>query len=111
MARAVSNLNERFNIQKAFVLVDGKNVIPGLDLDQITVIKGDSQSASISAASITAKIYRDELMTNYSRLYPGYDWHVNFGYLTEVHQKAIATLGLSPLHRASYQCLDSILVE
>lgn len=67
-----------------------------------TEIKGDSRIASIAAASILAKVLRDRRMDRFDRLYPGYGFAMHKGYGTELHRRAMARLGLSPVHRKSY---------
>lgn len=66
------------------------------------MFKGDSKSASIAAASIVAKVYRDHLMTLYDQLYPGYDFSQNVGYGTAKHLQGLKTLGVTPIHRLSF---------
>ncbi len=84
-----------------FLLVDGLPV-PGLPVESCNIIKGDAKSASIAAASIIAKVYRDRLMTELDRLYPGYGLAENKGYGTSVHLQALKDLGVSPVHRKSF---------
>ena len=84
-------------------LVDGKFSIPDLSLAQKTVIKGDSRSPVIAAASIVAKVWRDELIINLATQYPEYDLAKNKGYPTIAHRQAIAKYGISPEHRRSFK--------
>jgi len=84
------------------LLVDGNKKIPGLPDRQMTVVKGDSRSASIAAASVIAKVYRDALMRRLSESYPQYLWHENKGYGSGVHRQAIREHGLTPWHRRSF---------
>ena len=84
------------------VLVDGNQRIPLLDLPQETIIGGDNKNFSIAAASIVAKEYRDTLMEKFDPEFPGYDFSSHKGYGTKVHQSAIRTLGLSPIHRKTF---------
>jgi ribonuclease HII len=83
------------------VLVDALH-IPGLDLPQTALIKGDERSVSIAAASIVAKVARDRLMQSCHELYPAYAFDKNKGYGTKAHIAAIAAEGLCPLHRRSF---------
>lgn len=84
----------------AMVLVDGNKRVQGLDrFLQTTVIQGDSQSASIAAASIIAKVHRDQLMDELSIKHPQYQWHKNKGYGTPTHREALQTYGLTCHHR------------
>ncbi|MBN1149791.1 ribonuclease HII [candidate division WOR-3 bacterium] len=88
-----------------FILVDGTFEIPVNGIFQKTVVKGDSKSYSIAAASIIAKVTRDRMMEMYDVLYPGYDFSKNAGYLSKKHLKAIEAIGPSPIHRMSFRPL------
>ena len=68
-------------------------------------VKGDGRYASIAAASILAKTYRDDCMRKAAELYPQYGWERNFGYPTAEHRSAVAQYGITPLHRRSFQIL------
>jgi ribonuclease HII len=77
--------------------------IEGLSRDnQHPIIRGDKMCSSIAAASIIAKVYRDELMEQLDNQYPGYDFAVHKGYGTKAHQSVLKLKGLSPLHRTSF---------
>lgn len=82
-----------------FLMVDGINEIPNIEIPQETIIKGDDVELVISAASIVAKVYRDELICNLAKRYPDYDLAQNKGYGTPKHRAAIVELGLTPSHR------------
>lgn len=69
---------------------------------QLPVVKGDQKSASIAAASIIAKVYRDKLMKSLSRSFPEYRFGQHKGYGTKIHQEAIKSYGFSPVHRRSF---------
>lgn len=97
MARAVQGLH----IQPEHVLVDG-NKIPQWDYSAEAVIKGDSRVASISAASILAKVTRDREMVVLDQQYPGYGLAGHKGYPTKQHMAAVETLGVTPIHRTSF---------
>ena len=84
-------------------LVDGKFPISDLDLRQQTVLKGDLRSPVIAAASILAKVWRDELVINLAEQYPEYDLAANKGYPTIKHRLAIDKYGISPHHRRSFK--------
>src|SRR5688572_12944810 len=86
-------------IPRAVLLVDGNQSIPGVSDPQITVVKGDSLSASIAAASIVAKVYRDALMARLSVFFPAYLWESNKGYRSRAHWSAIDEFGITPWHR------------
>lgn len=83
------------------VLIDGLGFRP-FPFPAQFVVKGDSRSASIAAASILAKVYRDSLMCEYDRLYPGYGFAKNKGYGTAEHLAALDSLGPCPIHRRSF---------
>lgn len=85
-----------------FVLVDGRDIPPGLPCPARAVIGGDRISASVAAASIVAKVLRDRLMSRMDTVYPGYGFARHAGYGTLAHRQAIARLGPCPLHRLSF---------
>ena len=101
MQRAVARLDPA----PAFLLVDGNRFHPfgayGRDR-YLTVVGGDATYASIAAASVLAKTYRDEYMEKAAREYPGYGWERNMGYPTPEHLEALKRLGPTPLHRRSF---------
>ena len=82
------------------VLLDGNPL--GFDTREVNIVKGDAKCASIAAASIIAKVARDELMERYALEYPEYGWEKNKGYASAEHMDAIREHGLTPLHRASF---------
>lgn len=103
MKRAFEDLMSQINLEKPPVLlIDGKFKIPELKYSQKAVVKGDSKSASIAAASILAKVDRDELMINLSKEFPYYGWDKNKGYPTKVHIEAIEEHGLCDWHRKTF---------
>lgn len=87
---------------KAYILIDGTYRIPGVRQKQETFIKGDNIVHSVAAASILAKVTRDNMMRDYDLQYPGYDFGKHKGYATKFHRGAIKELGLSPIHRPSF---------
>ncbi|NLJ80623.1 MAG: ribonuclease HII [Firmicutes bacterium] len=89
--------------QPGFCLVDGPLPIPELGCPQKAVIGGDGISLAIAAASIVAKVERDELMKYYDQIYPGYGFHQNKGYGTKAHRQAILEKGSCPQHRFSFR--------
>ena len=97
MRQAVSKLDPQPDI-----LLNDAVTIPGVDLRQVPIIKGDAKSASIAAASIIAKVTRDRLMVEMDEKYPGYDFASNKGYGTAVHIEALKKLGPCPIHRRSF---------
>ncbi|PSB16599.1 ribonuclease HII [filamentous cyanobacterium CCP2] len=98
MRRAITRLDP----QPEFCLIDGNQRIPGLTLPQQTLVKGDQLSLSIAAASIVAKVWRDELIVRLSTRYPGYDLATNKGYGTAKHRLALEQIGVSRHHRLSF---------
>ena len=89
-------------IQADRVLVDGNQRID-VDIPQQTVIGGDRKHVQISAASILAKVWRDRKMAELDALFPGYGFTGHAGYPTKAHKAAIATIGPSAIHRASFR--------
>ena len=87
-----------------FILVDGfhKKYLPGGIKKQKGILKGDQKSISIASASIIAKVYRDNLMREYSNSYPSYKFEQNKGYGTLIHREAIKKHGLTIFHRTSF---------
>ncbi len=83
-------------------MIDGLPVCP-FPLDQIALVKGDSRSATIAAASIIAKVTRDRLMRAYHDEYPAYGFAGHKGYPAPIHLRALQTNGICPLHRRSYR--------
>lgn len=103
MNRAIRKLNLPEASSKV-VLVDGNQFIPDLSgYDQIAVIKGDQWIALISAASIVAKVHRDSLMKDYESKFPGFGFSEHKGYPTQGHKDAIASLGVTTIHRKSFK--------
>ena len=97
MERAVAQLNG----QADFALIDG-NREPKLDIESMAVVKGDSRSASIAAASILAKVTRDDYIEELASRYPQYGFEVHKGYGTKRHYQAIEQFGMCPAHRRSF---------
>ena len=88
--------------ENALTLVDGNKLIRNYTYPQKFIIKGDSKSASIAAASILAKVTRDRYMLNLHEEFPMYNWAKNMGYLTKEHLDAIDKYGLTKYHRPSF---------
>lgn len=104
MVRAITDLPT----PPDFALVDG-NRQPDLPCDLRCVIKGDSRSLSVAAASVVAKVTRDTIMRDLSRQFPGYGWERNAGYGTAEHGRALDKLGVTPHHRKSFAPIIKIL--
>jgi len=98
MKRAVEALKQSVDV----ALVDG-NQVPPLPVGRVQcVVKGDSKSLSIAAASVIAKVTRDREMCELSQRFPGYGWERNAGYGTAEHMAAMRRIGLTPHHRKSF---------
>jgi ribonuclease HII len=87
------------------LLIDGNRFIKYKKIPHQCIIKGDGIYASIAAASILAKTYRDDYMQQLHEQFPRYNWHNNKGYGTAVHRKAIEEFGITPYHRKSFRLL------
>ena len=113
MSRAVAKLMQMQTqaepTTKYIVAIDGNKKISDLQMEQITVIDGDAHSASIAAASVIAKVYRDRMMANLATEFPNYRWDSNKGYASAAHREAIKNHGPTTWHRKTF--LASILNE
>lgn len=96
------------DIKPTFVLSDAMP-LPGIK--HLSIIKGDTKSASIAAASIIAKVERDKYMVEMSIKYPGYDFENNKGYPTKKHIQALSDIGITPIHRKSYRPVADVLYQ
>ena len=105
MHRAIATLKKK----PEFLLIDGNRFKPYPKIQHTCVIKGDGKFASIAAASILAKTYRDEYMYRIHEEFPQYQWNRNKGYGTATHRKALEIHGLTPHHRKSFQILPGQL--
>ncbi len=102
MDRSCSEVISKLNSEKVLVLVDGNKKIPNFKFSQETVVKGDSKSASIAAASILAKVSRDRFMKELDKKFPQYCWAENKGYMTKSHLDAVDKYGLCEWHRKKF---------
>lgn len=102
MRLACENVIKEAQTQQILVLVDGNKLIKDFIYPQKFIIKGDSKSASIAAASILAKVSRDRYMNELDKKFPQYNWKQNAGYLTAEHLSAIDKYGITPHHRKSF---------
>jgi len=105
MHRALFQLKK----QPTHLLIDGKFFVSQTPVPHTCIIKGDSKFASIAAASILAKTYRDAYITKLSAEFPEYQWHINKGYGTLKHRKAMAEFGLCEHHRKTFKLKKEIL--
>ena len=97
MRQAIANLSV-----KPELLLNDAVMIPGVDIKQVPIIKGDAKSISIGAASIIAKVTRDRLMVEYDKVMPEYGFASNKGYGSAAHIAALKKYGASPIHRQSF---------
>lgn len=94
-----------------FLLIDGNMIPQGIDIPAQPVVKGDTRSVSIAAASIVAKTWRDRIMVDLAQQHPGYGWERNAGYPTPEHRAALQHLGPTPHHRRSFKPVHKILYQ
>lgn len=92
--------------QPQHLLIDAMKL--DLPIPQTSIIKGDANSLSIAAASIVAKVTRDQMMEDFDREYPGYDFAQNAGYGTAKHLAGLDQLGVTPIHRRSFEPVKSM---
>lgn len=102
MKLACESVIKEIKKENLLVLVDGNKLIKDFSYPQKFIIKGDSKSASIAAASILAKVTRDRYMQKLDEEFPEYNWKQNAGYLTKQHLDAIDKFGLTKYHRKSF---------
>lgn len=105
MKRAVKDLLpqlKELDIKPDILLVDGNAEIPDLTVEQIAVIDGDAKVNAIAAASIAAKVTRDNIIFDYAEQFPEYKFKSNKGYGTKEHIEALQKYGASPIHRRSF---------
>ncbi len=107
MQRALAGLRQVPDL----ALIDGNMIPRGLNISSQTIIKGDTISLSIAAASIAAKVARDQIMWDLAQQYPGYGWETNAGYPTKSHKAALRNLGITPHHRRSFKPVHNILYQ
>ena len=98
---AMERALEQLHVKPEFALIDG-NRAKDFGLPVKTVVKGDSLSANIAAASVLAKVTRDDLMEEQAQEYPGYGFEVHKGYGTKTHYEALTQKGPSPIHRMTF---------
>lgn len=101
MHRALDGLS----VTPEHIIVDGNRFKPYKDIPFTCFVKGDGKYASIAAASILAKTFRDDFMREAATQYPQYGWEVNCGYPTKAHREAVMRHGITPLHRKSFKIL------
>ncbi|MCI5039704.1 MAG: ribonuclease HII [Donghicola eburneus] len=107
MRRAV----EALPIQPAHLLIDGNKIPSELNGFSECIVKGDSKSVSIAAASIIAKEHRDGIMRDLAEQFPGYGWEKNAGYGSKAHMDALTLLGATEHHRRTFKPIHNILYQ
>jgi len=109
MKRSVENLSQAPDfIIPDFLLIDGKFTIE-MNIDQSAIVKGDSKSISIAAASIIAKVTRDAIMKKLHKKYPLYNFIQHKGYPTKAHKEAILKYGPCPVHRQTFKGVKEVI--
>lgn len=106
---AMNRAVQKLKIQPQHLLIDGNRFRPQSKIPFTCMVKGDGRFMSIAAASVLAKTYRDDFMTQIHNEFPVYDWKTNKGYPTLKHRSAIAKSGISGYHRKSFKLLDEQL--
>jgi len=109
MLESVEKLSSKIVVSE--VLVDGKYKMLGNKFSEQAVIKGDTKSCSIAAASIIAKVVRDKIMTDLGVLFPCYNWKKNVGYGTKEHIAAIFEYGITGYHRKSFAPIKNEVIK
>ena len=107
MVRAVEGLTN----PPDHLLIDGNKIPKALTIPAEAIVKGDARSVSIAAASIAAKICRDQIMVDLAQQFPGYGWETNAGYPSPAHKEALVRLGVTPHHRRSFKPVHNILYQ
>lgn len=104
MLKVIKNISKKPD----FILIDAMP-LDTENIKNISIIKGDEKSVSIAAASVIAKVYRDNLMLEYAKKYPYYDFENNMGYGTKKHLEAIYKYGICDIHRRDFEPIKSLL--
>jgi ribonuclease HII len=102
---------DKLNTKPELLLIDGNKFNPYKNIAHKCFIKGDGKFASIAAASILAKTYRDDYMEKIHKEYPKYHWHQNKGYPTPFHKSTISNFGISPYHRKSFNLNEQLKMD
>jgi ribonuclease HII len=97
---AMKEAVEGLKIRPDICLIDAERI--DTDIEQKNIVKGDLYEYAISCASILAKVKRDHIMINFSKIYPGYSFETNVGYGTKKHYEGLEKLGETPIHRQSF---------
>lgn len=105
---AMKHAIEQLGARAEFALLDAF-AVQGLNIEQEAIIRGDSKVYSIAAASILAKVARDNMMIDFAQTYPEYGFDKHKGYGTAAHRKALMKHGVTPLHRKSFQPMSEMV--
>lgn len=105
MLEALGKLDQ----QPQYLLIDAMTL--DTPIQQTSIIKGDANSLSIAAASIVAKVTRDQMMADYDRQFPGYSFAQNAGYGTAEHLQGLAKHGVTPIHRRTFEPIKSMILK
>ena len=108
MSRAIKSFPNKYS-KKALIIIDGNKQPKLKNFNIKTIIKGDEKSLSTAAASIIAKIHRDKIMKELSKIAPGYGWESNMGYGTAKHIDALKSIGISKYHRKSFRPIKALI--
>ena len=101
------------NISKGILLIDGNKCLDlqNISVEQRAIVKGDGKHAFIGLASIIAKEYRDNLMTEMDKIYPQYGFASHSGYPTVSHKRAIASFGITDIHRKTFKGVKEFVIN
>ncbi len=102
---------DKLSTEPEFIIVDGNKFKPWKAIEHETFVKGDGRFLSIAAASILAKTFRDDLMSNLHGDFPVYQWNRNMGYPTKVHREAIRKHGICIHHRKSFNMSNQLTIN
>ncbi|MBR4632457.1 MAG: ribonuclease HII [Elusimicrobia bacterium] len=108
---AMKKALDQLSVKPDLILVDGNHTIPNLQNKQQAIVSGDAKSACIACASILAKVTRDNMMYEYAKQYPQYNFEKHKGYGTKAHLEAIQKYGPCPIHRMTFAPLNSKQLE
>lgn len=98
--KAMEDALNKLKVRPEIVLIDAERI--NTDIPQMNIVKGDLNEYAISCASILAKVRRDDIMINFSKIYPGYSFETNMGYGTKKHYEGLEKLGETPIHRQTF---------
>ncbi|MDU2584676.1 MAG: ribonuclease HII [Anaerococcus prevotii] len=98
--KAMEEALNKLKVRPEIVLIDAERI--NTDIPQMNIVKGDLNEYAISCASILAKVRRDDIMINFSKIYPGYSFETNMGYGTKKHYEGLEKFGETPIHRQTF---------